>query len=129
MGYGHTQEVVLPWLHLFLVGINQKTGWHEGLVETLRGQGASLGWHHTHRGASRVSSDKGQSGPCHLLSSLLASCLLAPLEEKATLIACCFPCSLRALGPPCGNLLEALLPGLPDWALSGGWVAGSQASV
>lgn len=40
MASGHTQEVVLPWLHLFLVGINQKTGWHEGLVETLRGQGA-----------------------------------------------------------------------------------------
>lgn len=40
MASGHAQEIVLPWLHLFLEGIKQKTGWREGLVETLRGQGA-----------------------------------------------------------------------------------------
>lgn len=40
MASEHAQEIVLPWLHLSLGGIKQKMGWREGLVETLRGQGA-----------------------------------------------------------------------------------------
>ena len=35
MASGHAQEIVLPWLQLFLEGTKQKTGWREGLVETL----------------------------------------------------------------------------------------------
>lgn len=75
-----------------------------------------------------MSPDKGQSGPCHLLSSLLASCLLAPLEEKATpgclllslqpegpgvhpVGTCWKPCCLVSpTGPFLGDGLQALKP-------------------
>lgn len=64
MASEHAQEIVLPWLHLFLGGIEQKTGWREGLVETLRGQGAPPWDGTTHTEAlGGCQPIKGRAGP------------------------------------------------------------------
>lgn len=75
-----------------------------------------------------MSPDKGQSGPCHLLSSLLASCLLAPPEGKAA--PDCSPLSLQPEGSgvhPVGTCWKPCCPISPaGWVLSGGRATGSQ---
>lgn len=86
MASGHAQEIVLPWLHLFLEGIKQKMGWREGQVETLQGQGAPP-WD----GTTRMEALRG----CHLIKGRAGA--LPPAELPAGLLPSCSP---RGKGRP-----------------------------